>query len=227
MPVNTPPSNSTHKGGNTPKIPGMFRTMAQLAEQGQLSAPALRSYLLNRSPIVLLAVVGVSLFIHIGLWQPLRKAAFSWREDLPFDYGDIALHSALCLFLLSAFMVGAIRLYRRESRLLRLFNYGEVTQHFTFSDDRREYTYVDPNGVSHMRHFAQDHAGLTFGNSTLNTGVQAPQRIWAPPDAEKCAQSIAGQPDSGYVLFLPERPDIFHMVIGKGMDSYRLRKPTT
>lgn len=216
--MNAPPSHHH-------EVPGMFRTIAQLSGEGRLSSQALKTYLLARFPIVLLAVVGVSFFIYIGLWDPLRKAAFSWREGLDYEYGGVALHVTFCLFLLVAFCVGAVRLYRRESRLLRLFNYGEATENFAFSADRREYTYTDPYGGQHTRHFAQDHAGLSFGNSELNAGVQHGTNIWSPPDAGKCAQSIAGLPGSGYVLYLPERPDVFHMVIGKGMDSYRLRKP--
>lgn len=206
------------------KVPGIFSTIAEIRREGRLSHAALKHYLLGRLPILVLAVAGLIIFLYVGLWGPMEKALFSWHEGLPFDYGGIILHATFCLFLLAAAVVGLLRLYRRESRLLRLFNYGQATQDFTFSADGRTYTYTDPQGGSHTRHFAQDHAGLTFGNRELNTGVRPAQGIWSPPDAGKCAQSLMGQPANGYVLFLPERPDIFHMVIGKGMDSYRLRK---
>lgn len=209
------------------KAPAIHHIISQLQECGGVQWRRVYSFTLLKLPILfgLLA-----LFFWIGnmaLWQPLRKALFSWREGLMFSYGDFAVFFLLSLALAALLIVWIWKIYRAECELLAICNFGVATESFTFDSNFIHYQFTDAAGKMHSKLFAEDYAHLYPLPKRLAKDPREALTnlsLFTADSARACAEDILSGKKRAKVYYLAEMPEICHLVIDDGMSEYFWRK---
>lgn len=216
-------SNAENTGGTRNRTPHIWEIHAQLKREGRVSAPTVLRYALRHLPPLVLVTLGFYWLAQFALWQPLRKALFSYREELAFSYGDFILFFLLTIVLVGMLLVTLWRMYRHECRLLELCNFGARAESYAFDADRTHYRFADAAGVTHNKRFVEDYINLyPLGKRLLEDSREAlPNfQLFAVEGARKCAAEIATQQKPAQVYYLPADPATCQMVVQGRMGEY-------
>lgn len=176
---------------------------------------------------MLLVVFAFYWLAQMALWQPLRKALFSYREELAFSYGDFILFFMLTLVLAGALLHTLWRMYRHQCRLLELCNFGATADRYRFSEDYNRYYFQDSTGQEHEKLFVLDYINLyPLSKRLIEDSREAlPNfQLFAVEGARKCAKEIIGQQVPAQVYYHPAAPSCSQIVTPDCMNEYFWRK---
>lgn len=222
--MNNLSSNAEYAPPRHVKLPGALQVVKTLRAEGDFSARALIYLIICRLPYFITLLVILLAIGDLALWQPLRKALFSLREGLNFSYGDFILFFLISVLLAFGALVMLRRLYRHESEMMYLCNYGVVATEFKFDTRKEFYYFTDANGETQRKAFIEDFTTLYPFISRLRHNPRGAFNVFAADAAKRNAGEIAEGKKTAYIVYAPEHPFMCHMVVQNTLQEYTLRK---
>lgn len=219
--MNTPTSNAENHAPSA--ISYSLFTLASRLKAAQDFSPAKFTRLwLAQLPLFLAPAAVIIWLGEMVVWQPLRKAMFTWREGMGFAYGDFALFFVIAVVLVVGLVMVLRRIYRRQSRIACLFNEGEIQQQVTVDAKTGYYRFIDAHGKEQRRRLSEDYRGQfpllmrLFRYPSTLLGVDA--RVTQIAEAIACGNAQA------YVVYHPAQPQHFLLAFGGDANLYHLRQ---
>lgn len=220
--MNTPTSNAENHSPSSASSYSLFKLASRLKAAQDFSSAKFTRLWLAQLPLFLAPAAVIIWLGEIVVWQPLRKAMFSWREGMGFAYGDFALFFVIAVVLAVGLVMVLRRIYRRQSRIACLFNEGEIQPQVTVDGKTGYYRFIDMHGKEQRRRLSEDYRGQfpllmrLFRYPSTVFGVDA--------RAAHIAEAIASGKEQAYVVYHPAQPQHYLLAFGGDANLYHLRQ---